>query len=855
MPKRKSRKLKQQQQHFSPRQSTQQNISVRDFYRGCIVTKDKRYLKILEIEPTAFLMQSPERQFRTAVLFANAIRLMSKRVQFISITLPADLGVQIEKLRDDIDKEHNSNCLEIAYEYMDMLETAQEETTSRRYFIVISCDKTGTVLQPLSPDDAVDDLNRIANQLVSALGECGNSIKNLNESNYDAAEILYTFYNRDRYLNYSFDKHLAHLYSKYTRSLGYYPEYIPASDCIAAELIDYRDPKMIKVNDTYYSHYYIASNGYPEDVVAGWLVPFLVAGNGVDVSMHIERLDSASVVSSLRRNTIWAESDILDSGVNSAAFDTNSEIYQAGNYLKDGVQAGWEFCNVVTIISISGKSLAEVNSKAEYIKALAKRSDIKLRLARNLQEEAFNACLPLNTLDPAIYRRAKQNMLSLDFGSMYPFVSYEMQDDDGICVGLDQSGSPVILDLFNTKRFTNANLFIAGISGAGKTYNLLMQALRMRIKHIPIFILAPDKQHEFKRACEAMGGQFIEFSIGSPNRINVMEILERNKEASNILDGIDESSLLAEKIRSLKVFFSLLFHDEEQPSIVEKQVLDNALVRAYAKYGITKDNKSLIDPETGHYKKMPIIADVVEELEKEENGERLKIAISFLVSGSGSSFNGETNVDLQNDFTVIGLEKLDKDLLPLGMYMAMDFVWSKVKEDRTKKKAIVIDEWWKLARHPIGMEYSLEIAKTIRAYGGSMILATQDVGDIFADEDVGKGVINNCSVNIFMMAKPMEAQRIKELMGLNDTEANEISPGSKGHGILIASDLNIPIDFQATSAEHRLLTTDRNDLSKIVAERNIKENNSKNPIAEQSANIVEKTNKEHQDKRVYQLFN
>ena len=84
------------------------------------------------------------------------------------------------------------------------------------------------------------------------------------------------------------------------------------------------------------------------------------------------------------------------------------------------------------------------------------------------------------------------------------------------------------MDLFNTKKNKNANLNLIGTSGAGKTFTLQLLALRMRMRGIQCYIMAPIKGHEFRRACNAVGGQFIRIAPGSPHCINIMEIRHSN---------------------------------------------------------------------------------------------------------------------------------------------------------------------------------------------------------------------------------------------------------------------------------------------------------------------------------------
>lgn len=107
----------------------------------------------------------------------------------------------------------------------------------------------------------------------------------------------------------------------------------------------------------------------------------------------------------------------------------------------------------------------------------------------------------------------------------------------------------------------NANLVLLGTSGAGKTFTMQLLALRMRMRGIQCFIIAPIKGHEFRRACDRIGGEFIRIAPGSPHCINIMEIRHTLSPEMELLDGIDYSemdSLLARKIQQLMTFFGLL---------------------------------------------------------------------------------------------------------------------------------------------------------------------------------------------------------------------------------------------------------------------------------------------------------
>ena len=92
-------------------------------------------------------------------------------------------------------------------------------------------------------------------------------------------------------------------------------------------------------------------------------------------------------------------------------------------------------------------------------------------------------------------------------------------------------------------------------------------------------------------------------------------------------------------------------------------------------------------------------------------------------------------MSLENKYTVLDISSLTGDLLTAGMFVALDFVWDRAKEDRTEEKAVFIDECGQLLSGAgetgtrLAGDFVLEIFKTIRGYGGSAVCASQDLND------------------------------------------------------------------------------------------------------------------------------
>ena len=70
-------------------------------------------------------------------------------------------------------------------------------------------------------------------------------------------------------------------------------------------------------------------------------------------------------------------------------------------------------------------------------------------------------------------------------------------------------------------------------------------------------------------------------------------------------------------------------------------------------------------------------------------------------------------MDLTNKYTVLDISELTGDLLTVGMFTVLDYVWDIAKENRTEEKP---SSWMSLAAHrcvqqPPGCGIVLEIAK------------------------------------------------------------------------------------------------------------------------------------------------
>lgn len=803
-----------------------EDIPIDYIHDGVIKTEDNRYVSIIEVMPINFLLKGLEEQESIVDDFQKFLRIGPAVMQFKSLAKRTDISRYLAKIREDMRTETNERCKKLQADYAELIKNiGTYNSVTRRFFIIWEYSKNS--YRHTKEEDIIADMNNLRQKISGYVSACGNTTLIMNDKTEDMVRILYDILNRFGNSSVDLRKRIQTIYNFYDEHYGEKAtKMIPVTEYFSPWKVNFRNANYVVADGVYYTFLFVPSDGYPTGIPAGWASILVNSCEGIDVDIFLRKQDTNTMIDKIGRRIRWGNTKIQDMNSTTTDFDRlNSSIY-SGYYLKNGLSGNCQdIYYVSTLITITGKSYKEMNDKRVSLIDFLKTNEVQLTPCTFTQEEAYKSYLPLAKLSGSIYKRSKQNILTEGVGALYPFTSYEMSDEDGILLGQNEDNdSLVFADIFNTVNYKNANISILGTSGAGKTYLLQLIAGRFRRKHIPVYIIAPDKGHEFARFCENIGGQFITLSPVSRQCINVMEIRKKDDAASKVLDGsITEQSELADKIQNLHIFFKLLIPDI---SAEEDQLLDEALINVYKNKGITHDNSTLYDPsDPTKYREMPILGDVYEKLYTNPDSRRIANIMNRLVHGSASSFNQQTNVDLDNPYTVIDISKLTGELLLAGMFIATDWAYSKAKENRTKKKVIIIDEVWELIGSKSNVkaaEYVLEIFKIIRGYGGSAICATQDLNDFFALEDgkYGKGIINNSKTKIVLNLENKEAKSVKELLDLSQNEYKKILKFGRGHGLISTNGNNVPVHFIASELENKLITTDRKELEQIVNEKN-----------------------------------
>lgn len=802
--------------------STEELIPVKDIRNGIVELTDGRYIKILEVEPINFLLRSVREQKSIIHGFASWLKISPVKIQIKVLTKKADISKHLNAIERDMDRESDPKCRELQQDYYNLIKTiGSREAITRRFLVIFEYEPTFNNRKS-DYAEVVSTLETAARTAKQYFLHCDNVVITHDNENEFLLDVLYTIFNRETCEAVPVSKRIQDLQVKQAVSRGPVKD-ITIQQVLAPECVDLSHGSYTIMDGIYHAYLVVPSTGYNSRVVAGWTSILVNAGEGIDVDFFFQREPKDRIQAKLGQQLRINRSRIKDTSDTNTDFDDIEGAIKSGYFLKQGLANYEDFFYASILITVTADTLDNLEWRIAEVKRLMVSQDMDAAVCHFRQEMAMNSVMPLCRLEKRLFERSKRNMLTSSVASCYPFTSYEMSDENGILLGVNKhNNSLVIVDIFNSRVYKNANMAILGTSGAGKTFTMQLMALRMRRKGTQVFIVAPLKGHEFLRACRNVGGEFISISPASRQCINIMEIRRVDQTANAIIDGvINENSILARKIQQLHIFFSLLIPDMTHE---EKQLLDETLIHTYAKKGITHENDSLIDPDDpNRYREMPLLGDVYELLMQSDETRRLGNILNRLVHGSAKTFNQHTNVNLDSPYTVLDISELTGDLLTVGMFVALDYVWDKAKEDRTKEKAIFIDEIWQLVgtgSNSLAAEFCLEIFKIIRGYGGAAIAATQDLNDFFALEGgkYGKGIINNAKTKIILNLEDDEAVRVQDTLKLTDAEITNITRFERGNGLISTNSNHITVEFKASQLEKQLITTDRYELSKILEE-------------------------------------
>ena len=538
-------------------------------------------------------------------------------------------------------------------------------------------------------------------------------------------------------------------------------------DYISPSYINLNNPKYLEIDGFYYSGLIIVNYYREYDELI--LKTLMETNVNMNISIFYEKLNNINAIKELTYNIGNVGLELKEGKENRQDIDIALFSYNDAKYIRKEIQInGEEIYYLYIYLNIFSESKEELEKNLDKIEALLQSKGLQTRRANFRQEQLFLSCLPLAENNKDLKSVAKRNILTSGLVSTYPFISSSIFDESGIYFGNNiYNNSLVLIDRYNTDKYKNANMCIFGTSGAGKSFYTKLLILRNTLLGIEQYIIDPEK--EYNKLGKNLNGTIIKIGPTSNNYINIFDIRKESIEEN-------EHGYLATKIGKLIGFFNLIFGEMNEE---EKGLLEEKIIEVYKNKGINFNDKTLYKKRQFKTSKdMPILEDFYNIL-NDEKTKKFKIKLIPFIKGSLKFFNNYTNIKLNNKLIIADVYELGEDNLKYGMYLFTDLFWDKIKINRKIKKAIYLDEIWRL----IGVTSTKEVAKfiykifkTIRKYGGSSVAITQDISDLFSLENgtYGKSILNNSSIKTFFSLEEENINLLSQYSNISEKEKIEI---------------------------------------------------------------------------------
>jgi conjugal transfer ATP-binding protein TraC len=535
---------------------------------------------------------------------------------------------------------------------------------------------------------------------------------------------------------------------------------------------------------------------YPRYISVGWFSPIINLPLTLDIAMFFYPVPTEIILKQLKERVGFMEAEIVSDAEKGAPRNPISETsLRDMEGLRDALSQGTEkFFQFALYITIYTKSKEELDKTTADIEGIFGSKLIYTKKVLYQAEQGFNSTIPLGNDELMI----TANMNSSPIAASFPFMSAELTSDNGILYGINRHNNSLIL--FDRFSLQNANSVVFATSGAGKSYAVKLEILRLLMVGVCVIVIDPE--FEYKQLSDAVGGTFINISLASEAKVNPFDL------PRPVGEQVSTEDIIRSAVITLKGLFRVMFGAITNE---EDSILDRALLETFAKKDITPDS-DLATVEA------PVMADFESVLEGLTGAENMLIKVKKYTQGTFAGLlNRPTNVDMSNQLVVYCVRDLEDELRPTAIYTIVNYIWNEVRSKR-KKRALMIDEAWWLMQHEDSARFIFALVKRARKYFLGVTTITQDVND-FLGSQYGQAIVTNSSMQLLLKQSPASVDNLVKVFMLTEGEKFLLLESAVGEGIFFAGQKHAAIKVVASYNEDQIVTTNPQQLLKMEEER------------------------------------
>lgn len=457
------------------------------------------------------------------------------------------------------------------------------------------------------------------------------------------------------------------------------------------------------------------------------------------------------------------------------------EIKDNGQKLYSGLFAVYVVTDTVEELEEAIKSIEDVGHTWQ----------VEFDVVEDYKEEALNTILPIGKPYLDVELNYMRDMTTSNVVAQVPFSNVELQSPTGQFYGRNQRTHNMITVDRKKDLITPSGLFL-GSSGSGKGMLTKGEIIIARLKYPDDRFIIVDPESEYLPLGREFGAEILDISTGTTNHLNILDMVD-----SRFLDEEDKNvDLVKEKANLLVSLFQSLLQEFTD---TDAAIVDRVTRQLYEIYSSMND--------------IPTLVDWYELLRKQDEpvAQNLATKVEPYTIGSQDIFAHKTNIDLNANFIVFNIKNLDDRLKPFAMKVILDQIWKQVVAGQGKVTTrLYFDELQLNFDTEENAFWFSSLWSRIRKYGAITTGITQNVSTLL-DSAAGKKMISNSEFLILLRQKPVDLERLKEVIRLTPKllkyVGNRVPQGTgliSAGGIVVPFENPIPTDTQL----FRIMNTD-----------------------------------------------
>lgn len=795
-----------------PRGALDVLVDVKAIEGGTVQRKDGVYVAIVEVGGEIFRLLELEEQDARLASFASVLNGLPYPVQITLFTEPADVEGYAEQMEQVASGLGEGPLAAIA--------TAQAEL-AREVSSGVQAESTVVSVTGRTAPEALDRAQRLARTLQGAGFEAGVCRADR------LGEVLQTAYGHVGRVPLS--GVLGGVQAAIRESAGAVGANAPRLADVVSPVAVSETAGMLDLGGTYAATYVAVA--YPGTMENGWLEEILHFTRGNvrrRISLHVAPIPTTQALNEINKQQAnldlsawWSarsgrRADVYTDEARMDAEELRGELARGNQHMFD----------VTLLVTIFADTAEELRKAGAELKQEAAGVTLALRDCYLEEVPAFRSTVPLGV---CLIDRPRPLPTS-NVCTTFPFTAGELLHPKGLLWGSNWlTGNAVVVD---PGRIPQPHWLFVAATRSGKSQTFKTLVAQLLALGWNVVIIDPSAAIDYERFTRALGGTYIRFGVGYPERINPCEIV-LPADQGRMADP-DFAQPVSAKVSFLKVIVEMMAYPEEKmPSDVRAR-LEAPLFRAYAEKGMKDDWASIIDHEhasmTLRPKPSPTLADVLRHISQEPRLEELAVRLQPFVDGTLSMFSGQTNVRTDGHLVVFNVHALVQTggahLQSVAYAMIADHIHSRLLASRNRTM-VGIDEAHILFRREDTAQLVTFLARTAGKLGGSAAMMTQSITDLVGDPHTGVSVPGESQARVYLgqvgttlllrNSRRNDRDLLGEVYQLSEAEKRFIGRAKPGSGLLLAGDDRVIVQVEAPGLLWPLIVTNPEEVDEATA--------------------------------------